>query len=401
MSQTVLIVDDAYFMRNLIKKALKEDGYEVIGEAKNGKEGIKLYFELRPDIVTMDINMPDITGIEATREIISKDSHAKIIAVTGNNDEEIKREMLEAGAKEYLQKPFQPAFLLNKLEKMMAKTEDTLLEHVQEEDIVVEETPQKTPAFVMAESVEDDFDDFDDMTMEIEIMDKPDESKSMTFEIENEEDSIEFPEEYKEVVKEELEGFRLSKENLEKAEKEEYFLEDSPEVPELTQDELLIDIQSEPSPSLPIQEEPIIKRPVVEAPAPTHPVAPQKPIPKPPTYPTVPQPPKAVREAEKSVASPPKKESLVSTVEITTSKKTDRKMEETTIRPQGNPSSFNSNRGVDIRPPRGKVLRAENTKLDETDIEEPILNVSEKDKYNDKNDGLLSVVKKLFKSKKN
>lgn len=96
---TVLIVDDAYFMRNLIKRTLKEADYDVVGEAKNGMEGVKMYFDLRPDIVCMDINMPDISGIEATKQIMSKDPQAKVIAITGNNDDEIKRQMIEAGAK--------------------------------------------------------------------------------------------------------------------------------------------------------------------------------------------------------------------------------------------------------------------------------------------------------------
>lgn len=185
MGNKVLIVDDAYFMRNLIKKVLKEAGYDVIGEAKNGKEGITLYFELKPDIVTMDINMPDISGIEATKQILSKDPHAKIVAVTGSDSDEVRDQMMAAGALEYLKKPFQPAFLLTKIEDMFK-------EKVVEADSPMEEefSVQTSPVTSSAEVEEDFFEN-----MEIEILDKPDQSREHVLVIENNEDRIEFPEE--------------------------------------------------------------------------------------------------------------------------------------------------------------------------------------------------------------
>ncbi|MBP1308747.1 CheY-like chemotaxis protein [Paenibacillus sp. 1182] len=150
MSKRVLIVDDAYYMRSLIKKTLKEAGYEVVDEAKNAQEGIAKYFDLKPDFVTMDINMPDMSGIEATRQIVSQDPQAQIIAVTGCNSEDIKAEMLQAGAKQYLKKPFQPAFLLSKIDHLLADMKDTeinLIADVEEEDFfekMVFVLPEKT-----------------------------------------------------------------------------------------------------------------------------------------------------------------------------------------------------------------------------------------------------------------
>jgi CheY-like chemotaxis protein len=389
LSKTVLIVDDAYFMRNLLKKALKEAGYEVVGEAKNGKEGIKFYFELKPDIVTMDINMPDISGIEATKQIMSKDPKAKIIAVTGNNDDDIKRQILEAGAKEYLQKPFQPAFLWSKLEKMLEEPVEEL--EVEPEIVPVKEEKPESPISVVvgADAVEDDFDE-----MEIEIMDKPDESKSMTFVIENEEDSIEFPEDYQELVVEEQEEFGLTKENLERVEEEEELLielEDNQTLVELKEDEQLIEIEVAEQPT-PVVKELTIRRPVVEQTVPKPPIQPKRPEPTPVVAPKAPK----RHVQEQTVApSPAKKETLVSTVEITKSKAKDRKIEEINIRPQGTYSS--DGREVNIRPPRGKLLRGDDRFDTSDDVEEPILNVSDKDNYNDTNDGLFGIVKKLFK----
>jgi len=215
LGKTVLIIDDAYFMRNLIRKVLREEGYDVVGEAKNGKEGIKLYFELKPDIVTMDINMPDISGIEATRQILSKDPNAKIIAVTGSNKDEDKTEMMKAGAMEYLKKPFQPAFLLSKIENILQEQKE-----VEQEEIVT--TVEEAPVTEDVVAEEDFFGN-----MEIEILDKPDESKEKVLVIQNEEDVFEFPDEYAKEKEKEKEVHALSKENLEKIESFE-----SPTLPE-------------------------------------------------------------------------------------------------------------------------------------------------------------------------
>lgn len=122
----VLIIDDAFFIRNLIKRAVltkPEDSvlgykFEVIGEAINGTEGIVQYFKMKPDLITLDINMPDINGIEVTKQILSKDPDAKIIVISGNLDEKVKQDILNAGALEYIQKPFQNTYLWEKLDKV-------------------------------------------------------------------------------------------------------------------------------------------------------------------------------------------------------------------------------------------------------------------------------------------
>lgn len=362
MSKRVLIVDDAYFMRNLLKKALKEAGYDVIGEAKNGKEGIKLYFELKPDIVTMDINMPDISGIEVTKQILSKDPHAKIIAVTGNNDDAVKQEILNAGALEYLQKPFQPAFLWSKIDKMFEVLEESFEAEDRLEDVPVQ--PSTSPV-VTLESVEDSFDD-----VEIEVMDKPDESKSQTFVIENDTDKIEFPDEYKEVAEEESKNFELSKEKLEE------------------EDEVLVDFEADNHPVVLNQSEEATIEFEVETPKQTTPVAPRKPAYQEPVKPTL------LRTPERPISQKPK-ESLVTTVESSKKKKPESSHEHQA----GRTSYTKSGREVNIRPPRAKLLREDgihNTQ-DNREVNEPILNDSEKDNYNDKNNGLLGTFKKLFK----
>lgn len=124
---TVLIIDDAFFIRNLIKRAIltkPEDinlGYKfnVIGEAINGKEGIAQYFKLKPDIITLDINMPDMNGIEVAKQIIDKDPNAKIVTISGNLEEAITQDILNVGALEYIQKPFQNAYLWEKLDQVV------------------------------------------------------------------------------------------------------------------------------------------------------------------------------------------------------------------------------------------------------------------------------------------
>ncbi|MFF2531557.1 response regulator [Brevibacillus sp. NPDC058079] len=180
MDKRVLIVDDAYFMRKLIKNKLEEaGGYVVVGEAKNGKEGITLYFELKPDFVTMDIKMDGISGIEATRQILSKDPDARIIAVTGCNDDEIMAEMMAAGAKDYLKKPFQPAFLLTSIENMFSKESASQM-------------PETELTTVEPNGLEEDF----FANTKFHLADKPDESRERLLVIENSEDLIEFPEEF-------------------------------------------------------------------------------------------------------------------------------------------------------------------------------------------------------------
>ena len=108
----MLIVDDSYSMRTLIKKILKDADIEVVGEAKDGEEAIQLAQELRPTIITMDINMPKLSGIDATSQISKLLPHIQIVGVTGVRSPDIQQELIMAGAITIVRKPFQPAFLL-------------------------------------------------------------------------------------------------------------------------------------------------------------------------------------------------------------------------------------------------------------------------------------------------
>lgn len=201
MIQRILIVDDAYFMRNLIRKALTDEGYEVVGEAKNGTEAIQKYFELKPDLVTMDINLPDTSGIEVTRHIISKDPEAVILAVTRMNDDETREKMFQAGAMEYLTKPFQPAFLMNKINNIM----EQLLQKESGKALESENEPDEGKGIVFIEkNGEDDF--FGDMEFELDNEPRPIEEVL----IENDEESIEIPD----VSEQDKEQFQLTEEKM-------------------------------------------------------------------------------------------------------------------------------------------------------------------------------------------
>lgn len=116
-SPTVLIVDDALFMRTVLKDILTKNGYDVIGEATNGYEAIEKYEELKPDITTMDITMPELDGIEALKKIMEVDSSARIIMCSAMGQQGIVVEAIKFGACDFIIKPFQPSRVLEALEK--------------------------------------------------------------------------------------------------------------------------------------------------------------------------------------------------------------------------------------------------------------------------------------------
>ena len=115
----ILIVDDAAFMRMMIKDILTKNGYEVIGEAANGIQAVELYKAHQPDLVTMDITMPVMDGIEAVREIIEIDPGAKVIMVTAAGQKTNMVEALKRGAADFIQKPFDSAVIINTIEKVL------------------------------------------------------------------------------------------------------------------------------------------------------------------------------------------------------------------------------------------------------------------------------------------
>ena len=104
----VLIVDDAIFMRNMLKDIFDSDTFEIVGEAANGVEAVEKYKELRPDLTTMDIVMPFKSGIEATKEILAVQNDAVVIMCSALGQESLVMEAIEAGAADFVVKPFKP-----------------------------------------------------------------------------------------------------------------------------------------------------------------------------------------------------------------------------------------------------------------------------------------------------
>ncbi len=105
-SRTVLIVDDIPFVRKTLKQILTSHGYKIVGEAENGEQAIELYHENKPDLVTMDLVMPLMNGVEATRTIMRNYPDAKIIILSAMMQENLVTEAILAGAKDYIVKPF-------------------------------------------------------------------------------------------------------------------------------------------------------------------------------------------------------------------------------------------------------------------------------------------------------
>lgn len=120
MSRTVLIVDDAVFMRTMISDILKQAGFEVVGEASSGVDAIEKYKELRPDLVTMDIVMPDMGGIDAVREIMKTDPSARILMCSAMGQQGLVVEAIQAGARDFVVKPFQPSRVLEAVQRLLA-----------------------------------------------------------------------------------------------------------------------------------------------------------------------------------------------------------------------------------------------------------------------------------------
>jgi two-component system chemotaxis response regulator CheY len=102
----LLVVDDAMLMRRMIRDAATEAGWEVVGEAKNGLEGVSLYEQLRPDLVTMDVVMPEMGGLEALRKIRSVDPNARVVMVTALDQKQTIEDAIREGAIDFIVKPF-------------------------------------------------------------------------------------------------------------------------------------------------------------------------------------------------------------------------------------------------------------------------------------------------------
>ena len=115
----ILVVDDAAFMRKLVTDALTKGGHEIIGEAGNGIEAISRYQELRPEVTTLDITMPEKDGLDALREIIAIDPGAKVVMCSALGQESKVLESIKLGAKDFIVKPFKPERVLGAVSKAL------------------------------------------------------------------------------------------------------------------------------------------------------------------------------------------------------------------------------------------------------------------------------------------
>ena len=115
----ILLVDDAAFMRMMLKDILTKNGYNVVGEAENGAQAVEKYKELKPNLVVMDITMPEMDGIQAAKAIKAADANALIIMCSAMGQQAMVIEAIQAGAKDFIVKPFQPDRVLEAVKKVI------------------------------------------------------------------------------------------------------------------------------------------------------------------------------------------------------------------------------------------------------------------------------------------
>lgn len=119
MSHTVLVCDDAVFMRTMLSDILQQAGFTIVGEADTGTKAVSKYKELRPDLVTMDIVMPDMGGIDAVREITAFDPGARVVMCSAMGQQALVVDAIQAGAKDFVVKPFQPSRVLEAVQRVL------------------------------------------------------------------------------------------------------------------------------------------------------------------------------------------------------------------------------------------------------------------------------------------
>ena len=124
MLKTALVVDDVAFARRVIREILTAAKYSVVGEAANGDEAVAMYRKLQPSFVTMDVVMPVKGGIEATRKILEDDKDARIVMISAMGHEQLLMEAINAGARDYILKPFSAEDLVRAIEKLLADADD-------------------------------------------------------------------------------------------------------------------------------------------------------------------------------------------------------------------------------------------------------------------------------------
>jgi two-component system chemotaxis response regulator CheY len=120
MGAKILVVDDAAFMRMMLKDILTKNSYDVVGEAADGKQAIEKYNELKPDLVTMDITMPEMDGIEAVRNIKQINPDARVIMCSAMGQQAMVIDAIQAGARDFIVKPFQPERVVEAVKKALS-----------------------------------------------------------------------------------------------------------------------------------------------------------------------------------------------------------------------------------------------------------------------------------------
>lgn len=119
MAKNILICDDAAFMRMMIKDILTKNGYNVVGEAENGARAVEKYNELKPDLALMDITMPEMDGIQALKKIKESDPSALVIMCSAMGQQAMVIESIQAGAKDFIVKPFQADRVIEAVKKVV------------------------------------------------------------------------------------------------------------------------------------------------------------------------------------------------------------------------------------------------------------------------------------------
>ena len=119
----ILVVDDAKFLRVTLGSIMKNAAHDVVGEAENGEEAIQQFKELKPDLITMDITMPIMNGIDAIKEIIRLDDTVKIVVCSAVGQKKVVVEAIEAGAKDFIVKPFNESHVLDTINRVLERTE--------------------------------------------------------------------------------------------------------------------------------------------------------------------------------------------------------------------------------------------------------------------------------------
>ena len=129
MKAKILIADDSAYMRSILKDLLLRNGYDVIGEAENGREVIELYGKLKPDIIAMDIMMPEMSGTQALKELKERYPEARVVMSASMGQQNLVGEAIRAGAAEFFIKPVQAERVVEAIDKALQRRTDSFIQH--------------------------------------------------------------------------------------------------------------------------------------------------------------------------------------------------------------------------------------------------------------------------------